>query len=301
MNMVGDDTWYSISGPENFYQYNGIERNKDFDLNIDMAFFRSYDASIGRWWQIDPKNSVRESAYIGMANNPVVFSDVLGDTTHLYNTSGEYIYTIWGKGNSEIHFIENDDINVIKEWSQIESREAIARFISEYFIRDITMVQLSEQARLSDKEELERPFMFYYTQDNKELQIEYVELPDEGDYRTVQNVSIPGDRTLSVLADENNMHEGKIYRGYGHTHPEAAAKLLKVKNTAKTLNKPTMLFSPVDYNNKFNNDRNKHYPAMITTQHGVTIYTTAKYKKPKISNYGIVHDYNYSIIARIKQ
>jgi RHS repeat-associated protein len=65
---------------ENQYQFNEIERCEDFELNLDLAELRSYDASIGRWLQIDPKNSERESPYVGFANNPIIYSDVLGDS-----------------------------------------------------------------------------------------------------------------------------------------------------------------------------------------------------------------------------
>jgi RHS repeat-associated protein len=65
---------------DNAYQYNGIERNDDFGLNLDLAFFRSYDASISRWLQTDPRPNYNHSLYSGMGNNPVFISDVLGDT-----------------------------------------------------------------------------------------------------------------------------------------------------------------------------------------------------------------------------
>jgi RHS repeat-associated protein len=67
-------------GTMNAYQYNGIERCEDFGLSLDLAEVRSYDASIGRWHQIDPKSSERESVYVGFANNPILYSDPFGDT-----------------------------------------------------------------------------------------------------------------------------------------------------------------------------------------------------------------------------
>lgn len=64
----------------NQYLFNGIERQEELDLGLDFALFRSYNAEIGRWLQIDPKLSDSESPYSGMSNNPVKFSDLLGDT-----------------------------------------------------------------------------------------------------------------------------------------------------------------------------------------------------------------------------
>jgi RHS repeat-associated protein len=64
----------------NKYLYNGIELIEDNGLNIYSALYRNYDPVIGRWWQNDPKTSERESPYVGMGNNPILYSDFLGDT-----------------------------------------------------------------------------------------------------------------------------------------------------------------------------------------------------------------------------
>lgn len=48
-----------------------------------VAEYRSYDPAIGRWLQIDPKASERESPYVGFGNRPNFFIDPLGDTVRL--------------------------------------------------------------------------------------------------------------------------------------------------------------------------------------------------------------------------
>jgi hypothetical protein len=45
---------------------------------LELAPFRSYDASIGRWSQVDPIYKFGESGYASMLNNPIGFSDPLG-------------------------------------------------------------------------------------------------------------------------------------------------------------------------------------------------------------------------------
>jgi RHS repeat-associated protein len=60
----------------NRYRFNGIEVLEEFDL--ELAPFRSYDASIGRWSQVDPIYKFGESGYAGMANNPVLYADPMG-------------------------------------------------------------------------------------------------------------------------------------------------------------------------------------------------------------------------------
>ncbi|OAV43421.1 RHS repeat-associated core domain-containing protein [Lewinella sp. 4G2] len=64
---------------ELLYRYNGIERNEE--LELDLAFYRSYDATIGRWLQVDPllEKFTALSPYNGMGNNPIYYNDPLGD------------------------------------------------------------------------------------------------------------------------------------------------------------------------------------------------------------------------------
>jgi RHS repeat-associated protein len=73
----------TAAASENRYKFNGIEQVSDFGVNLSMAFYRGYDAATGRWLQVDPKASWRESGYVGMGNNPIRYSDVLGDTVRI--------------------------------------------------------------------------------------------------------------------------------------------------------------------------------------------------------------------------
>lgn len=75
---------------ENKYQYNGMEIQSDFDLNLSFAKYRTYDATIGRWLQTDPRPNYKISLYAGMENNPIKYSDWLGDTIRAVNaTTGQ--------------------------------------------------------------------------------------------------------------------------------------------------------------------------------------------------------------------
>jgi len=62
------------------YLYNGKELNKEFDLNWSDYGARWYDASIGRWGQIDPlaEKYYQLSSYIYVGNNPIRYIDILG-------------------------------------------------------------------------------------------------------------------------------------------------------------------------------------------------------------------------------
>jgi RHS repeat-associated protein len=72
----------------NKYKYNGIEHNNDLDLNMYDARYRNLDPQIGRFWQLDPKPNKSISMYAAMENNPVRFSDPLGDTARIQFRTG---------------------------------------------------------------------------------------------------------------------------------------------------------------------------------------------------------------------
>jgi RHS repeat-associated protein len=84
MKMTGP--WMgAAAGATTAYQYNGIEHVDDFDLNVNMAMYRTLDPVIGRWWSVDPKAEVLYglNPYNAMNNSPMVFNDPNGDIAPL--------------------------------------------------------------------------------------------------------------------------------------------------------------------------------------------------------------------------
>jgi RHS repeat-associated protein len=80
MKMTGP--WMgAAAGAKIAYQYNGIEHVDDFDLNVNMAMYRTLDPVIGRWWSVDPKGEsfTDLSPYNSMMNSPMVYTDPYGD------------------------------------------------------------------------------------------------------------------------------------------------------------------------------------------------------------------------------
>ena len=76
-----EGSWTPQIGVKNLYQYNGTELNEDLELDVNMTFFRTYDAAIGRWWQIDPlgEMAMNYNGYNFSFINPIKFADPWGD------------------------------------------------------------------------------------------------------------------------------------------------------------------------------------------------------------------------------
>ena len=83
MNQKGP--WNAAAPVRNNYQYNGIEHIQDLGLNVNFAFYRTLDPSLGRWWQVDPEaeSFYGMTPYNSMGNNPVSIVDPEGDFWHI--------------------------------------------------------------------------------------------------------------------------------------------------------------------------------------------------------------------------
>ncbi|MGH1438430.1 MAG: RHS repeat domain-containing protein [Lewinella sp.] len=73
MNMNG--YWFGTVTPQNNFQYNGIELEES--LNLNFAYHRTLDPTIGRWLQSDPyaHSFGSETPYNSMLNNPMNYVD----------------------------------------------------------------------------------------------------------------------------------------------------------------------------------------------------------------------------------
>ena len=90
MNMKGIEELdsQSLDGTdEHRWQFNGVEKNESFDLNWNETFYRTYDYQLGRWNAVDSKPTYEHTTYMGMGNNPMKYSDVLGDTVDVSSFS----------------------------------------------------------------------------------------------------------------------------------------------------------------------------------------------------------------------
>ncbi|MCB9082408.1 MAG: hypothetical protein H6555_11935 [Lewinellaceae bacterium] len=102
----GGGFWMNDAARDNGYQFNSIERTKDWGLEWDLAMFRGYDAAVGRWLQVDPIFKYYESGYAGFANNPILLNDYLGADTTLF---GGYLLTVTITANGERYHDQSAD------------------------------------------------------------------------------------------------------------------------------------------------------------------------------------------------
>ncbi len=83
--MKQEGSWTPTTDVKNRYQYNGIEHSEDLGLNVNFAFYRTLDPSLGRWWGVDPaaESYYDWTPYNAMGDNPITISDPNGDFWHI--------------------------------------------------------------------------------------------------------------------------------------------------------------------------------------------------------------------------
>ena len=74
LNLAGIE---KAGKPDDKFQYNGKEKQTDFDLNWMDYEARQMDAQVGRFWQVDPHahNYSSQTPYNYAFNNPILFID----------------------------------------------------------------------------------------------------------------------------------------------------------------------------------------------------------------------------------
>ncbi|MCS3795067.1 Ig-like domain-containing protein [Niastella sp. OAS944] len=82
------------------YGFNGQEKSDEIGGpgNHNTAPFWEYDTRTGRRWNLDPRPNISISAYAGLANNPIWFNDLLGDTTMFYDMRNNLIEQVNDRG-----------------------------------------------------------------------------------------------------------------------------------------------------------------------------------------------------------
>ncbi|PZR02301.1 MAG: hypothetical protein DI539_27775, partial [Flavobacterium psychrophilum] len=98
----------SATGAGYRFGFNGQEMSNEIKGfgNSYTAQFWEYDSRVGRRWNLDPRPTVGLSPYATFNNNPISFSDPLGDTTKIYNSKRELLNTINDKSALQVLVID---------------------------------------------------------------------------------------------------------------------------------------------------------------------------------------------------
>ncbi len=285
LTMLGISSKALNNTPTNKYKFNGIEQNDDFDLNMYDAFYRNLDPQIGRFWQIDPKPIEMVSPYAAMLNNPILFSDPLGDTTWIFGNDGRYMGMMADAMENQIHFLNRtlvegatpadfSSLSIEDQTTYAESfrKESIA------FIGSNTVADMEAISKDADKKGFEAGFVAQIS-DSKELRL--TQLPDK--YRS-------GDKAydlIQAISDTYTKEQQQKIFAAGHVHNKKHVADVTGYDGYKgimakflSLNKPSTTSDGVrnypDYQPLLNRGGNAagQSPALLISGYGVTVYGT---------------------------
>jgi RHS repeat-associated protein len=113
---------------DNKKKYNGIDWENEFDLAVYDALYRELDPQTGRWWQIDPVTDGYEefSPYASNYNNPIKFSDPLGDEGTEGNGGGGCCDFLKDAANFVGGFVVGTTIGIIDNVTGTNARSQLA-------------------------------------------------------------------------------------------------------------------------------------------------------------------------------
>jgi RHS repeat-associated protein len=107
--MKIDDLSYQTANSR--FSYNSQEKDVELNKNMLSAEFWEYDARSARRWNQDPKPFANFSNYSTFQNNPIKFSDPLGD---IVEVEGELTGDIQGP-QTEFATIQRDNLNTLQK------------------------------------------------------------------------------------------------------------------------------------------------------------------------------------------
>ncbi len=274
--------------PANPRKYNGIELEKHFGLEMDETFFRTHDPQLGRFNQIDPKFSYPLSPYAAMANNPVLFSDPLGDTTQVYSRNGILIGTVNDHFKNQIVFMSHNWPTDAVPWTLTDGKTTNAneygqkfRDAAIAFIGDNTVADFKSISAHANKIGHESGFVATISS-TRELRLTM--LSDKYSVTTDNNAYNLGGAIQGTYSRDE---QTKIF-GAGHIHLTASSNVTSVNGFTGNMAKFLDLGGPTGGPGTNDNDyqpalyRNKdalyrgQSALFIGTQFGITVYGSGK-------------------------
>lgn len=273
---------------ENKAKFNSIEFNDDFDLNMYDAFYRNLDPQIGRFWQIDPRPNETFSVYSAMANNPIVFSDPLGDTTWLYSKNGQYMGMLADNLANQTHFLDviPDEKASVADFSSlsIDDQTKYAKIFREKsiaFMGNNTLADMKTIVDAAIKSNKEVLFTGTVGKD-KEIRLTAVRT-SSGEYARLEDVDKILDASFTKEQQANmflvgHVHQQKESTG-GIIQTSGGNPLYHFGRPSSAINGDSGDYGPYLYRSATATQRGQS-PALILSRYGFTVYGTAS-SKPK--------------------
>jgi RHS repeat-associated protein len=288
------------------YGFNGVEKAREIGEGVNTTFYREQDTRAGRWWSFDPRPNAAVSPYAMMENNPIAFSDVLGDTTRVYSAEdGMYKETINDNLPNQEIFMTKIKYDILNKANLNDNDKAnVARRYTEYYIGENTRQKIKNVMLESNAEGKER----FYILGVKGLPLTTFKTTiylSSGGELDVIDVTSNIERTSNIIDGAQGQIAIDNYRsnnpdffiiGWGHTHIKASAYTTSTTNSTfdmskyvlPRLNRPTSpspspqeagvgVWPVADYSPLLRNPYSKlegGSPAIIATPHAYTIYST---------------------------
>ena len=264
---------------ENKKKFNGIEQTTDLDLNHYDAFYRNLDPQIGRWWQIDPKPNEMFSPYAAMANNPILLSDPMGDTTWVYGRRGQLLGVVNDGLQNQAHFLNSNSKKAFNA-KGLDAKGADAlgnaiRSASVAFIGSNTLSDMRSIEAASTKAGLEVAFVGQVGSD-KEIRLTAMPI-DGSNFEDGVNIGDQLDKNYSKeqqagLFLVGHVHHGKLEPGL------TVGKGTPMEQHRGRFGVPTNPddYAPALYRSATAAQRGQS-PALILSRYGTTVYGTGSH------------------------
>jgi len=122
MSTTGNSSDHVMGGNVFGYGFNGQEKSTEINNNSYTAEFWQYDARIGRRFNLDPKPNISISPYSSFEGNPIMYSDVLGDSIAPGRTKGMNFIVVATKADRDADIKKHGFFSPLK-WDYIKAKK----------------------------------------------------------------------------------------------------------------------------------------------------------------------------------
>jgi hypothetical protein len=203
-----------------FYRFGFNTQEKTFELNRDhyTAKFWEYDARLGRRWNVDPKPNAALSNYAVLNGNPILLTDIDGDTTYIFTNKGVFKGVILDNlSSNEIVLMSEKNANAVFTLVGKYSNEIVAKVARDpkFAYARITANTAEELMKHWTPSKQENAGLLYADKNTKEVKVAKA-------HQEEINLAILGGEAdaRSLAGLENEVKDKGIIVGIWHTHPE---------------------------------------------------------------------------------